>query len=503
MAWSLNKFSRLKILTCITVGVLAGIIALQIYWLVTSYKEQQSRFTADIESAISTAVVKVELGQGMDEKIKGVEDSVRAEKLLQFVFNMVDKIPKELLTQKMDMEKTVLINLDEANIKVDSNMNQEELLEQLAAALQNMADTIDGKQVVKKIGEEEDSSFFISKSELVSYKQVFRKEFHKRKIVVPFELAVTDSSGTIKIATCDTGAFRKVPVKSSNALLLSSKTSNYSLQAAFPDANLYLLKRMAWILVITLLLILIGAFSLSYLLVLFFRHKRIAEIRNDFMNNMTHELKTPISSISVAMEMVLDQRYNVDEDKKKKYLRAAQGELTRLNVLVDKVLKLSLFERSEIVIVKESLNVKSWLRDIERSLKPMLERGRVELDIHVHPESLVIALDRTHFTNVIHNLIENALKYNDKDTPRIHIEIKKATQTVQMTIQDNGIGIPEKYMDKIFDKFFRVPNGDRHDRKGYGLGLSYVKAVVELHGGTVSVISTLHGGSTFIVYLPL
>src|SRR5690606_11873774 len=122
---------------------------------------------------------------------------------------------------------------------------------------------------------------------------------HKRKIVVRFELAVRDSSGTIKIATCDTGAFRKVPVKSSNALLLSSKTSNYSLQAAFPDANLYLLKRMAWILVITLLLILIGAFSLSYLLVLFFRHKRIAEIRNDFMNNMTHELKTPISSISV------------------------------------------------------------------------------------------------------------------------------------------------------------------------------------------------------------
>lgn len=486
-----NRTYTLRLLTGITALMLAGIIALQVYWLQASYTEQRSRFAADIENAVLASVIRLQMDKSLHQATRGAVDSSGG--LSDVVSGILSKIPKEMLEAQSGSGNTFTISITDSTLQGAD-------MEQLAAALQKAADS-GNKHMNITLGEV--GSGQSAAGELLQYKNAFKKELDKRNIIVPFELALLDSAQHIQAASCDTQVFRNIPIKSAvSDFARQIGPGGYNLQAAFPDANLYLLRRMAWILIVTVLLILTGGASLSYLLVLFFRQKKLADIRNDFMNNMTHELKTPISSVAVALEMVLDTRRNMEEDKKTQYLHIAQGELKRLNMLVENVLKISSFERSEIRIAKEPVVVMPWLLDIESSLKPVLDRKGAQLLLDVRPELLTIAADKTHFTNVMQNLIENALKYNDKEMPRIRISIREEDDHVRMDVADNGKGIPGKYVDKVFDKFFRVPSGDRHDIKGYGLGLSYVKAVVELHDGSVSVESIPGEGSTFTIYLP-
>jgi signal transduction histidine kinase len=235
---------------------------------------------------------------------------------------------------------------------------------------------------------------------------------------------------------------------------------------------------------------------------MFFKQKRMADIRNDFLNNMTHELKTPISSVAIALEMIQDERHKLSDEKKRDYARIAQGELKRLTLLVEKVLKMAAFDKGEIQIKREHFQASSWLQDILASMRPVFETAGAQVNISVDPEALQLYADKTHITNILTNLVENALKYNDKPEPVINIAIGEEGNDTVLSVTDNGRGIPAAYVSKVLDKFFRVPAGDQHDIKGYGLGLSYVKAAVELHGGTIAVKSALGQGSTFTIHLP-
>ena len=275
------------------------------------------------------------------------------------------------------------------------------------------------------------------------------------------------------------------------------------LQAAFPDANLYVFRKMIWILSVSILLIVIGSYSLGYLLIFFFTQKKLSDLRNDFMNNMTHELKTPISSVSVALEMVLDKGKELSPEKSKSYLVIAQKELKRLDQLTENILKILSLERAEIKIVRSHILLSQWLCSISDSLSPLLEDKHVQLSITIIPETLEMLADKIHMTNVMYNVIENAIKYNNKTTPEIKIVATQHEDQLFLQISDNGEGIPAQYIKSVFDKFFRVPKGNRHDVKGYGLGLSYVKGIIEMHQGTVTVSSIPNTGSTFTIQLPL
>lgn len=227
---------------------------------------------------------------------------------------------------------------------------------------------------------------------------------------------------------------------------------------------------------------------------------KLAGIKNDFISNMTHELKTPIATVSVAIEALRNFNALHDPQKTREYLDISQNELQRLSLLVDKVLKLSMFENKAIELKPELLDVKSIVDEVAASMRLQLEKYKAQLSIDTDGDTMLKG-DKLHLTSVVFNLLDNALKYS-KAYPSIRIEIKGIENMVELTMIDNGIGIAPEYRQRIFEKFFRVPAGDTHNAKGYGLGLSYVAHVVQKHHGTIEVESQPGIGSRFIVKLP-
>ena len=251
-------------------------------------------------------------------------------------------------------------------------------------------------------------------------------------------------------------------------------------------------------------LFLMALITLSFLLI--FRNlqqqARLADMRAGLVSNITHELKTPIATVSVAMEALENFNALGDKARTREYLDISRNELNRLSLLVDKVLNLAAFEKKEIVLQPELLDLKLLIEETLSYLKLHLEKHGALVTLDAGSGNFQIPGDRTHLTNVVYNLIDNALKYSE-DKPEITITLRHEAGGIQVRIADKGIGIPAEYQPRIFDQFFRVPRGDEHNVKGYGLGLSYVAKVVEKHGGKITVESRKGEGSCFVVWLPM
>jgi two-component system phosphate regulon sensor histidine kinase PhoR len=230
------------------------------------------------------------------------------------------------------------------------------------------------------------------------------------------------------------------------------------------------------------------------------RQRRLADIKNEFISNITHELKTPIATVSVAIEALRSFNASMDPQKSKEYLDISANELQRLSLLVDKVLKLSMFEKKEVDLKYEPLDMKDLVAEVTASMRLQSEKHQAAVHISAEGDTRVQG-DRLHLVSVIFNLLDNALKYSN-GSPRIDMKVAGNDSKLKLSVSDNGIGIPAEYRNKIFDKFFRVPTGNLHNAKGYGLGLSYVAHVVQKHQGTIQVETAEGGGSCFIITLP-
>jgi two-component system, OmpR family, phosphate regulon sensor histidine kinase PhoR len=262
----------------------------------------------------------------------------------------------------------------------------------------------------------------------------------------------------------------------------------------------YLIKRIT--LPILFSIFLVGVTILSFVLLYrnLLKQQRLAELKNEFIGNITHELKTPIATVAVAVEALKDFNAIQDAQRTKEYLDISSNELQRLSLLVDKVLKLSMFEKKEIDLKYEEVNLKEIVDEVVASMRLQIEKYNAKVSLTQEGDSNLKA-DRLHLLSVVFNLLDNALKYS-KDEPAIQIGLKENDNTVQLRITDNGIGIAPEYKNKIFEKFFRVPTGNTHNARGYGLGLSYVSHVVKKHKGEISVDSELRKGTTITIILP-
>lgn len=262
----------------------------------------------------------------------------------------------------------------------------------------------------------------------------------------------------------------------------------------------YLFKRISFPVLFSLFLIGFTVLSFSLLYSNLLKQKRLAEIKNEFISNITHELKTPIATVSVAIEALRSFNASMDKEKTKEYLDISANELQRLSLLVDKVLKLSMFENKEIELKYEHINMQDLVKEVTSSMRLQFEKHEAAVNISTEGETNLKA-DRLHLVSVIFNLFDNALKYSN-GSPKIDINIKGNKENVSLSVADTGIGVPEEYKNKIFEKFFRVPTGNLHNAKGYGLGLSYVANVVEKHHGNIRVEKCNPVGSKFIITLP-
>jgi two-component system phosphate regulon sensor histidine kinase PhoR len=229
--------------------------------------------------------------------------------------------------------------------------------------------------------------------------------------------------------------------------------------------------------------------------------QRLMEIKNEFISNITHELKTPVTTVSVALEAL--RNFNGLENPKttREYLDIAQGELNRLTLLTDKILKAAIYENKGVTFEPEPIDLQEVIGKVLHSMKLIFEKSKADVKYSSAGESFIISGGSIHVTNVIYNLIDNALKYSGHE-PAINITLEGNGHRVVIKIADKGIGIAREYQSKIFEKFFRVPTGDVHNTKGYGLGLSYVDNVMKSHHGWINVESTPGEGSIFTLSFP-
>lgn len=262
----------------------------------------------------------------------------------------------------------------------------------------------------------------------------------------------------------------------------------------------FVLKRISVPIIFSVFLLGFTVLSFSVLYINLLRQHRLANIKNEFISNITHELKTPIATVSVAIEALRSFNASLDPQKTKEYLDISSNELQRLSLLVDKVLKLSMFEKKEVELQYEHLDMKSLIEEVTSSMRLQFEKHHAQVTLHTFGD-MHLEGDRLHLVSVIFNLLDNAIKYS-ADAPKINIDIKGDANNVNLIISDSGIGIPTEYQNRIFEKFFRVPTGNLHNAKGYGLGLSYVAHVINRHKGTIGVGSVQGNGSKFIISLP-
>jgi two-component system phosphate regulon sensor histidine kinase PhoR len=281
----------------------------------------------------------------------------------------------------------------------------------------------------------------------------------------------------------------------------SVRIAPFDLKVYFPEKNLHRVRNIMPQFVLSGALLLLLAAGLFRVTVDARRNKRIDRIRRDLMNNLTHELKTPISTIGLAAEALQDPDLRAHADLLDHHIGLIREENRRLGVLVENVLQASLADSGQMRLYFQPLNIHDILRDVIKNVKIQVVKrgGRVELQLEALDP--ILQGDRIHLANLVYNLVDNALKYTPKDL-LLRISSRQSMQGVEIRFADNGIGIAKEHLGKVFDKLYRVPTGNVHDVKGFGLGLSYVKTVVEQHGGRIHVESESGKGSTFIIYLP-
>jgi two-component system phosphate regulon sensor histidine kinase PhoR len=262
----------------------------------------------------------------------------------------------------------------------------------------------------------------------------------------------------------------------------------------------YITKKLASPILFSLFLVGVTVLSFSLLYRNLRRQRKLTEIKNEFISNITHELKTPIATVGVAIEALKNFNAIDDPQKTKEYLDISQNELHRLSLLVDKVLKLSMFEKKEIELKYEMLDLKGVVNEVVSSMRLQIEKHHANVSVSTEGDTSLQG-DRLHLLSVVFNLLDNALKYGSENIA-VKFDLREKGNDVELSVADNGIGISPEYKDKVFEKFFRVPLGNTHNTKGYGLGLSYVAHVIKKHKGKIELESRPGIGSKFIITLP-
>lgn len=289
--------------------------------------------------------------------------------------------------------------------------------------------------------------------------------------------------------------------KYKTGLLSTEFTSPGSLIIHFPNKN-SLLSPTVWpSLFSSLLFTSIILFGFSYTIYIIFNQKKVSEMKTDFINNMTHEFKTPIATISLASDSVLSPSIIKDEQKVRRFIGIIKEENSRMLNQVEKVLQIARIDKKNFELRKSEVDLHELIEKAVGHARLNVEQKQGQIIMDLKADFSKMLADQTHVSNMIHNILDNAIKYTPEN-PEIVVSTKNLLNGIEMIIKDNGVGMSKEARKHIFDKFYRIPTGNVHNIKGFGLGLSYVKAMVEAHEGKVSVKSELGKGSEFILFFP-
>lgn len=331
--------------------------------------------------------------------------------------------------------------------------------------------------------------------------QLLRKELEARHLATDFEYVVYDcfNDSIIFGKSVDLEAEAKSLVYRTSNNDKWNKASHY-FGVYFPDKELYILQDMNIWVVSTIFLLLVILFF-SYTIWVILQQKRLSEIRTDFINNMTHELKTPISTISLSTEALINPNIGKDPERLAKYAKIIKEESERLKSQVDKVLQMATLDKRRVELVKEKVNLHDVIEKTVTGFNLILAANEGEIHLELKATNPTIMGDPIHLTNILFNLIDNAIKYSERQ-PIIYVSTADHKGGVYLRVRDNGIGMSREEQKHVFEKFYRVPTGDKHDVKGFGIGLNYVLKMVKQHHGRIQLRSEPKSGSTFRIYFP-
>lgn len=505
---------------------LVGIIFVQAYFINSAVKNEKERFQFNVKktlSFVSNAIEKKELDtyfekfQSLDSEKK--KDSAAVSQL--FIYQQ-NKTTKETLIYKHNvLEERFKLPSSDFDIGIDS-IDFKNIIGNSKIEFYTNSDFPDkdlGKSPILNIInstrlKEAERNYFdknfkaLAKTKPV-YKRVSKKEvknllatkLRANDIDIDFEFAIYSRDLATKIYS---DGFDKEDASTYSVPVFydDKNQSNYKLLVNFPDDKRFILSSILGMILLSIVFtgIIIVAYSSAIMQLI--KQRQISQIKTDFINNMTHEFKTPIATINLALDAIKNPKIIENKDKVLRYLNMIKEENKRMHAQVENVLRISKLEKNELNINKERVELHDLVEDAITHVELIVEDRHGYIKTHLNASKSSVLANDMHFTNVIVNILDNAIKYSP-EAPRIDVFTENIGTNILLKIQDQGSGMSKIAVKRIFEKFYREHTGNIHNVKGHGLGLAYVKRIIEDHQGYISVESEKGKGSTFIIKLPL
>ncbi|MEX0363250.1 MAG: sensor histidine kinase [Allomuricauda sp.] len=511
---------------------LIGIIFVQVYWIRTSINDKEEQFSRTVTDILDRVASRVEKREMKDysDRLASLVDSVGQPKTTQFRnFLFVDRdlnsdeilfyshgileedynISSTFFDNNLqgDVDSTTITNFTSKRTK--AVFKEEYGLDGKSYSLTPIqrAEKIGGLSSIEKLAME-DVFMEYAKSQPI-HKRVSTQELElllsqelaDRNIDVDYEYGVYSQGYPTKIRS-KKFKFSESKMYESRIFKDSEGQTSFSLLLTFPSMNKFLFQSIMGMALLSLIFTLVIMVAYSSAIYQLIKQKQISEIKTDFINNMTHEFKTPIATINLAVEAIRNPKSIEDKDKVLRYLGMIKDENKRMHAQVENVLRISKLEKNQLDISKDRADVHEIVEDAITHIELIVADRGGYVNAHLDAERSEILANDTHFTNVIVNMLDNAVKYSP-ESPKIDVFTEVVKNNIIIKIQDQGAGMSKAVLKKVFEKFYREHTGDIHNVKGHGLGLAYVKRIIEDHQGEVYAESEKGKGSTFYIKLRL
>ena len=512
------------------ISSLVAIILVQVYWTYSAWKDKEEEFSLSVIQSLKTVSSQIQ-DRELADYIAAFErliDSVGTpdESNYTDIFLFMDENISSNLTSFYAygiLEEDYNINLSEINLNIENEENVKDLKKVKTTTILNndqifnrenrFASSINKLKSVERINIFDQAKYrsaFLDYSSTIpihrrvssiELKTLLESELSTKNIKTKFEFGIYNNGLATKIKSnsyveLQTGPSYKTPI-----FVNDNGESPYTLVVSFPERDKYVFSSIisvAGLSILLTLFVLVVSTTAVYQII---HQKKISEIKSDFINNMSHEFKTPIATINLAIDAIKNPKTMSKASKVKDYINVIKEENNRMLSQVEDILLISQLEKGLLPIKMGSVNINDIIKNSIYHVNLILQnkKGKIEVEYNAYEPNIIGNFD--HLTNVLVNILDNALKYSE-NIPIIKIVTNNTEDDLQINIEDNGIGMDKSTKRLIFDKFYRKESGNIHDIKGHGLGLSYVKKIIELHKGKIELISKIKEGTKFIIKLP-
>ena len=502
---------------------LIGIIFVQSFWIKTTLDNRERQFSLNVNQALKAVTESIKDREMRDylAVYQKLIDSIGEpqESQLTSVFQYINRNQNTnqtfvyshgILEEDYNITSSLLESQssDTTNIKDYKSLKTTTIIDDaFDREMQNMS-SIERLQRVEKMSLIDRAKYESVFSDLAKLKPIHKRvnnveielllqrELRERDLDLDYDYRVFDGELATKVGS-DRYTNLEGIEKFSMPLFANNKgETNFSLVIGFPNRVSYLRSSISFLIILSIVFTLVIIISFVSTILSSIRQKNISEMKTDFINNMTHEFKTPIATIDLALNAVKNEKVKKDNTLVDKYLSIIKEENKRMNLQVENVLKISQLENKNILLNKTKTNINDIILKSVASVKLLLDEKNGSIDLKLSENIIEFEFAFDEMINVFINILDNSIKYS-KEEPKIHIESFMDLNLIKVKISDNGIGMSTKVKNKIFENFYRETKGNIHNVKGHGLGLSYVKKIVDLHGGTISVSSDLNKGTSF------